>query len=305
MSNRDFHPQTWQFIRLARSDDLAGAEAWLRAHPEIVTDRDSLGETPLHWLAIESELDAVKLLIAHGADVQTTTDAGTPILSDVVTVCSVPVLQALLEAGADPEVQREDPLGYCLLLNAAKRQKDARVLLDALLAAGADLEARDAQGQTPFFSAADCRFCDAIRLLAAYGADVHARDEAGDTPLHAIIDHALVFPDALEVIQTLLDVGADSNQRDASGQTTLHTAAARAADPRIIDALIAAGADVDARDTLGRTPLHCAAEEGNIAAALALREHGAALHARDKSGVDFIANVPPEQRAAWREAFAN
>ena len=53
-----------------------------------------------------------------------------------------------------------------------------------LLAAGADVDARNRSGRTPLHQATDRKDNqEVIRILVAAGADVDARDDAGATPL--------------------------------------------------------------------------------------------------------------------------
>jgi ankyrin repeat protein len=56
--------------------------------------------------------------------------------------------------------------------------------LQSALAAGADLQARDAQGCTALHFAADRDQLETLQALLEAGADVDARDEDGQTPLH-------------------------------------------------------------------------------------------------------------------------
>ncbi len=54
-----------------------------------------------------------------------------------------------------------------------------------------------------------------IKALLAAGAEVEARDEGGDTPL----PYAALLSDGPAVITTLLDAGADAAAEDAEGLT--------------------------------------------------------------------------------------
>ena len=132
--------------------------------------------------------------------------------------------------------------------------------ITACLAAGVDPGAPvDSHRATPLHHAARAA-PDAIlvNLLLTAGADVNARDLRGRTPLH---DAARANPNP-GVITALLGGGADMDARDLRGSTPLHEAARPNPNPRattnpeVLAALLAAGADVDARDDRERTPLH-------------------------------------------------
>ena len=93
----------------------------------------------------------------------------------------------------------------------------------ALLAAGADANARDPLGATPLHDAAWNGNREIAALLIAHGAEVNARHlEAGSTPLHYA-----VIKDNLGVAEVLLEHGADVRATSRSGATALHMAAVR------------------------------------------------------------------------------
>lgn len=92
---------------------------------------------------------------------------------------------------------------------------------DALLAAleaGADVDARDAYGQTPLmYAISHAQPTDVIELLVRRGADVNARTEAGWTPLmYAARD----LPDdrRAEVVLLLYRAGADPTATNGEGR---------------------------------------------------------------------------------------
>ena len=97
----------------------------------------------------------------------------------------------------------------------------------------------------------------AARVLVAAGADVMARNVAGETPLHATAVNRRSAPAA---VKALLAAGANLNARDEGGNTPLHIAAKFVdSDDRrhagdAIAALLEAGADPTARNAAGETP---------------------------------------------------
>ena len=126
----------------------------------------------------------------------------------------------------------------------------------ALLAAGADPNARDEIGQTALHVASSAAQTQA--LLNA-GADPNARANEGHTPLHEAWG---------EQTEDLLAAGADPNARDCNGSVPLHEASS----PAQIEALLNAGADPTVRDNEGHTPLDLALARGDDKQSELLRE---------------------------------
>ena len=61
-----------------------------------------------------------------------------------------------------------------------------------------------------------------VRELLRKGADVNARDKDGNTPLHKAVDRGFA-----DVVKLLLERGADPNIRDRDGRTPLDLARGR------------------------------------------------------------------------------
>jgi ankyrin repeat protein len=135
-------------------------------------------------------------------------------------------------------------------------------------------------GSTPLHLAARSGGIDATQALVSAGANVNARNDLGVTPLHSAVDAGDV-----RTIELLLSRGADPNVADVRGRTPLHWAArlAEGAD-RVIPLLVGRQAKTNAADLDGRTPLHVAAQAGNESAARALLAGGATAAATDKLG---------------------
>ena len=111
-------------------------------------------------------------------------------------------------------------------------------------------------------------FVDVIRCLEA-GADVHARDKEGNTPVYWAAAH-----EDPAIVDALLAAGADSSVRNIYGYTSLHAAASNE-NAAIARALLEAGADPNARNFRKSGPLHHAAGTDNIGVVVALLEAGA------------------------------
>lgn len=81
--------------------------------------------------------------------------------------------------------------------------------INFLIAEGADVNARDRDGNTPLILAATQRFGDGIRLLIAGGAQVNAQNRNGETALiKAVAAHDL------PTVRLLMENGADPDKTD-------------------------------------------------------------------------------------------
>ena len=192
--------------------------------------------------------------------------------------------QYVLKGGKNAE-NYMDALGYIakeskyrryVLIHAAQTG-DAETI-KALIAAGADVNARDDDGKTLLFKAAGWDKRTAVNVLIELGANLNARDNVGETPL---IDAA--FKGRAEVAKALIAAGADVNARDDQSLTPLNWAAYEGR-TKTVKVLIAAGADLNAKDTFGDTPLHSAALKGHAEAIKALIAAGADLNVKNNKG---------------------
>lgn len=110
-----------------------------------------------------------------------------------------------LDNGADINVQGVLKSGTAL---HRAGYKTAQILIDR----GADIHARDMEGDTPLHSAASSTEPEVITMLIEAGADPNAQNKRGQTPLHLAL-HA-------EVVRPLVEGGARQH-RDEEGRTPL------------------------------------------------------------------------------------
>jgi ankyrin repeat protein len=134
-----------------------------------------------------------------------------------------------------------------------------------------------------------------VRALVDAGANINAKDNEGNTPLHFSVKriNREKFPtrDYEGIVRLLLDKKADVHIVNVGGATPLHTAAAFRADPSVVEMLIQAGADVNQKaseSTGGWTPLHGAAARNSGSIVAVLLKHGADPMTKDARGLTAL-----------------
>ncbi len=148
-----------------------------------------------------------------------------------------------------------------------------------LLAAGVEVNAKNEDGATALFLAAQQDNLEIAELLISKGADVEVTTERGDTPLHAVqVALKSQNPDRTErrkkIAQLLLANGANINARCNAGETLLHHMVRWREDAELVKFYVSKGANINARNHNGYTPLDMAVDAGCRDIAEAFREEG-------------------------------
>lgn len=174
--------------------------------------------------------------------------------------------------------------------------------VEALLRAGADVDAGNDYGVTPLHLACANGNVAIVRKLLAAGADPNAAKLTGETPLMRCARNGVV-----DAVRALIERGADVNRTENSEAQTALMWAAAGDHVEVVETLIRAGADVEQRSATitepepfivatpgltvfganfpptmrvrkmsgGFTALHFAAQQGSAASAAALIAAGA------------------------------
>jgi len=168
------------------------------------------------------------------------------------------------------------------------------------ITAGADIESRDALGNTALHASAYNGQLPLVQWLLSQKANVKARNNLGATPLHVA-----AYAGRKDVVALLLANGADVDARRAGdGRTPLFDAAVNG-HSEALELLISHGADVNAKGSNDDTPLHWAVLEDHGAAAKILMTRGAELNAEDADGqapLDLALNKGHQRMATWLTA---
>jgi len=158
-------------------------------------------------------------------------------------------VEEMIRRGAD--TNERDRYGKTALVYAVTNGKDDLAVVLSLLAAGADVNARNQiDGSTALLKAIDPGGTDLeIRALLDHGADVNSVDNNGWTPLMVASDWGQTT-----LIELLLNKGANINAKKTDGKTALMIAA-EGGKSEGVELLLKNGADLRAKDNLGKTAL--------------------------------------------------
>lgn len=246
------------FYFAIRENNLAQLKSLLdhEANPNLA---DSRGVTPLMYAAEVGSLEAMRILIDRGADVNAQNDVASTAL--MWSVSDPAKVRLLLDHGANVNLISET--GRTALIIAAFTNPSAEVVR-LLLAKGANVKAMDTRHVTPMNAATFGNDTATVRLLLDAGADIETPDTfIGLTPLMNAAGNRNV-----EAVKLLLAKGAQVNAVSKTknlpkiqtgtvefgGWTPLLMAAAFGP-PEAVNFLLDSHARIDAQDYRGFTPL--------------------------------------------------
>jgi hypothetical protein len=99
----------WYALRNALfAEDYDEASRLVGSRPELLHLMNGIGETVLHFLAVEDDQGAVTWLHARGSDINTKNEFGTPVLFEVASLGYKDLFAWFVEAGADVRAQDAD-----------------------------------------------------------------------------------------------------------------------------------------------------------------------------------------------------
>ena len=251
---------------------------------------------------------------------------GRSALSTAIQAEHIAIVEALLDAGADPNqpdtLTRSLKIANYPLMVAAQVQSSIHRcdFLKLLIRQGARINQVDRDGRTALMHAIDCNHLDAIKTLIAAGSDLEIRNHAGETPLTqaqmlgnraaaTLVKQAMaqqvqagsliqaITQNQINTVRQMLQAGADPNSHTDS-LTALSQAAANGF-VSIAKLLIAAGADLNyVAEATALPPLIYAAYRGQLAMVETLLVAGADVFIRASGNLNALeyAQLGKQQR---------
>ncbi len=261
--------------------------------------------------------ESLRVLIAEGADIQSTDEKGNTILwypNEAETVSQlvdlgVPInaknkdgetclfeharkgnpetTQEILKKGGDLPVQSE--VDKTTAVHNAVLSQDTKtisvVCSEAKEKCPEVLNSGDDKGKTPAHYAAAKGHLEALLVLEESGADLQKRDNFDNNLIHEASANSKV-----KLIKPLVERGLNINAQNSEGCTSLHIASEMDKTGLTSDELLSAKADITVLDKSYRTPAEIAFHKGNIKAEAMLNDCQLALSGAQKGDLEIGLN---------------
>jgi ankyrin repeat protein len=223
------------------------------------------GMTALHWAVERRDLPMMNALLEAGAKHDVANRTGARPLYLAATNGDAAAIARLLDAGEDANALLTAEGESVLMLTAQTGNADA---VKVLLNRGADPNTQQLRGQTALMWAAAEGHAGVVKLLLARGADPNLSSTASTRPERRPPGGmtALLFASRqgkLEAARALLDGGADINKAGADNTSALLIAVVNG-HYDLASLLLERGADPNVADATGRTPLYAAIDLRNV-----------------------------------------
>ena len=200
-----------------------------------------------------------------GFNVNALHEGGLRRLMNIAVLQSVEHMQVLKEQGADLKLL--DVAGASVMHAPLSPE-----MVHWLNKEGLSINSKDIAGRTPLHNTIHYTFTSVAEALVALGADVNAKDQFGETPLFAMSGNH--FNESM--CSFLIGAGAKIDTKSNLGLTALHFAAGNVSE-NVLMMLIKYGANLEMETSRGLRPVHMAALHHSVACISTLNALGASM----------------------------
>ncbi|CAI5673336.1 unnamed protein product [Oreochromis niloticus] len=252
-------------FELAEKGDLALLENLVKKSPEVLSEKDECGASPLHHAAAGGHITLIQFIstVTDAQDLNSCDEQGNVPLHWAVERNKVESCKALLDLGANPNI-----LNTALLspLHLAVSHGHSNLVGVLLSYSSTDCNLKGDLGNTPLMLACSLNNCEALSILLKHGAKLCQQNKLGHFAMHAA-----AFAGAKKAMEVILKAGEELghsavchiNYLDKTKSSPLHLAV-RGGNIETIRLCIATGAKVDQQQNDKSTPLHLACTQGAL-----------------------------------------
>lgn len=240
----DVSDQNAQLIQAAKDSNLSAVQTLLAGGADVNARRTADGVTALMWAALNGNAEIAGLLIEKGADINAKSNDGLTVLGAAKSSDHKDIVQLLEKklATLNP-AEKSIPDGNTESFALHKAAYEGNLEeVKALIAKGADVNAKAQNGRTALFVAANKGYADLAELLIAKGADINVKDNTGKTALDIAKEKGRT--DIVQLLEKKLATLGPAEKSTPDGNTAMHKAAYEGNFEKI-KTLIAKGADVN------------------------------------------------------------
>ncbi|XP_017261877.1 transient receptor potential cation channel subfamily A member 1b [Kryptolebias marmoratus] len=252
-------------IELVEKGDLALLENLVRKSPEVLSEKDECGASPLHHAAAGGHVTLIQFIssVIDPLETNCCDDHGNAPLHWAVERNKAESCRTLLDLGADPNILNTALLSPLHLAVSLGHNSLVGLLLSYNTT---DCNLEGDLGNTPLILACSINNCEALSILIKHGARLCQQNKLGHFAMHAA-----AFAGAKKAMEVILKAGEEHghaainhiNYLDKSNSSPLHLAV-RGGNIESIRLCIATGAKIDQQQNDRCTPLHLACTQGAI-----------------------------------------
>lgn len=189
-------------------------------------------KNPLMHAVQNEDVDEIKNLVVHGADVNGKEEDKTTPLFIAVETGNIEIVRTLLDFGANVNARNREKQTPLMRLDADATPE----LVNLLVRHGVKLNLIDNEGNTAIMIAADSATPATLKALIDAGADVRLSNKEGQTALMNAVSSG-----EIESVRLLIQAGSDVKAKNKDGDTVLD----QASDDEIKALLVTFGAKTD------------------------------------------------------------